>query len=875
MRKLPLALLFAWFVQPVLAAERLLSPSDNLAQAMVDANPGDVLVLSEGTYTATGSSYAPDGYFRIIKPITIRASGRQEATILQGSADYVVMIHAAEFRGVQNPSGARLEGVTLRGNGGGVFVKDYQNLVGGRLSDITLKNLVIELGNPSSGHGISVEQADQLLISDTLVTDAYANGIYFSDVSDAAVLRSEVRSTRTQHGIGVVNSRSVRLFGNEVTGSGFHAILLVQSTDSRVENNRLTGFTHDGITVTDGSHDNLVRANTIISPVRANGGTKGTGIWFNCSSNRNVAADNIASGSPENGISIFAASQNLIVGNKVSDNFEGGGFIWDTTSLCLQPAFPGETPVGNRIESNWIQGNLNNSMIIERGGKSSLLRFNFLSGINEATGTLAAPQVGGIQFERSESAEVIGNTLTDFAHGFLVFADALGVNVFHNAQLSTMLNYGLAPTLTYWSQGSQIGGNFWYGHLASGNPGSGPAFTDFVYDSVGRRGGGNSDSFPFSDNALGRPAAISVLEPFVGQQVARGGTRVLRWQSSGCTYVDIDAINEVTGVETNLGSNLPDIGRSQWTPGSLSSGSWTIRLRCKNALRTAAGAEDAVHGVRLYEGLLRLASHHEGERIKAGSNARVYWLASDTIAPREILLTDGSGQTRTLASGLSGEFADISIPADAVEPVWLTVRTTDGQYADSSDGTLRVASASTAVLDPKPGDILSANQRTLLKWRSPASSRFVQVHIVDAMGQSVPVVLNIADTGEYEWTVRPLGLADGRVRVSFFSAAGQELGSAESDRIAIGLSSGVGVDAESADCIFDWAEDSLAEFLSPARPASRNVANERVREYITTQSQMRFSAPDGRLYYVGPVSAGQRLDLGLLSFWRRELNCER
>ena len=875
MKKLALALLFAGCSLPAFAVERLLSPSDNLAQAMVDASPGDVLILSEGTYTANGSSYAPDGYFRIIKPITVRASGRREATILQGSADYVVMIHAAGFQGTQNPSGARLEGVTLRGNGGGVFIKDYQNLVGGRLSDLTLKDVVVELSNPSSGHGVSVEQVDRLRISDSVVTDAHANGIYLFDVSDAAVLRNEIRNTQTQHGIGVVNSRSVRVFGNDVTGSAFHAILLVQSTDSRVENNQLTGFTHDGVTITDGAHDNLVRANTINSPVRANGGTKGTGIWFNCSSNRNVAADNVASGSPENGISIFAASQNLITGNKVFDNFEGGSFVWDTTSLCLQAAFPGETPVGNRIESNWIQGNLNNSMIIERGGNGSLLRFNHLSGINEATGTLAGAVVGGIQFERSVSTEVIGNTLTDLNNGFFVFDNASGVNAFHNAQLSAMLNYGFAPTRTTWSQGSQTGGNFWHGHVASGNPGSGPSFTDFVFDSVGRRGGGNSDGFPFSDNALGRPAAISVLEPIAGQQVAGDGTRVLRWQSAGCTYVDIDAINEASGAETNLGSNLPDIGRSQWTPGSLTAGSWTLRLRCKSAIRTAAGAEATVRGVQVRDGLLRLASHHDGERITAGSSTRVHWLTGGSIGPREILLTDGSGQTRTLASGLDDEFADVTIPSDVAAPAWLTVRTADGQHADSSDGALRVVSASSAVLDPKAGDILSTNQRTVLQWRSPASSRYVQVHVVDAAGQQTPVALNIADTGSFEWTVRPLGLADGRIRVSFFSASGQALGSADSERIAIGLTRGTGVDAASADCVLDWAEDNLSEFLAPARPASRNESDERLREYSGTTAQMRFSGADGKLYYVGPASLGQRLDLGLLSFWRRELNCER
>jgi hypothetical protein len=76
-----------------------------------------------------------------------------------------------------------------------------------------------------------------------------------------------------------------------------------------------------------------------------------------------------------------------------------------------------------------------------------------------------------------------------------------------------------------------------------------------------------------------------------------------------------------------------------------------------------------------------------------------------------------------------------------------------------------------------------------------------------------------------------------------------------------------------ADCLFDWADANYPEFFSPAKSPSKTLDIYYYRYYLSTDAYLGVSSADNHVYYIGPLSGGNLLDLGDLADWLKTANC--
>ena len=82
-----------------------------------------------------------------------------------------------------------------------------------------------------------------------------------------------------------------------------------------------------------------------------------------------------------------------------------------------------------------------------------------------------------------------------------------------------------------------------------------------------------------------------------------------------------------------------------------------------------------------------------------------------------------------------------------------------------------------------------------------------------------------------------------------------------------------GADLGNVDCLFNWAEGTYPELLAP--PAtSATAAPYYYRHYSQTNAYVGISSVDDHVYYLGPISANELIDLGPLSTWLVTSGCQ-
>lgn len=82
------------------------------------------------------------------------------------------------------------------------------------------------------------------------------------------------------------------------------------------------------------------------------------------------------------------------------------------------------------------------------------------------------------------------------------------------------------------------------------------------------------------------------------------------------------------------------------------------------------------------------------------------------------------------------------------------------------------------------------------------------------------------------------------------------------------------VTVSSSDCLFNWAEQQYASFLSPSGATSATAGNYYYRHYTGTNSYLATSSTDNRLYYLGPATGPAPFDLGAVSTWLTQAGCQ-
>lgn len=760
--------------------------NDNLAQIMWDASEGDIIELEEGVYNAQATLYSPsDPVFHIIRPIELKAVGRVENTILQvpSDKDQVIKVHPASYQNtsgqlfITNPSGALIKGITLRGSMGGLLVRDYQNLTGGKLSNVQLINTVIDLQSPTAGHGIELNNVNNAFVDGNTVNTAYANGIYLFESESNIISHNTIKSSLTQHAIGIKGGQKNEIIENTIEGAAADGIILLYSKENNVARNRISGFKVDGITLTDGSQFNRVAYNKILSTGRVDGREDGTGIWLNCNSNHNMVIGNQTSGSPENGITIFSASGNLITKNQASDNFDGGAFIWENRNFCFNATYPGEVPTNNTMTHNIFNNNVSNAMIIVRGGNETELGFNFLSGLDHFAGTLAGDNTGGIQLQSADNIAIFGNTISDVNNAHYIFSDVSNTQIYNNRHFNFALNYALSPATVDWSMDNAIGGNYWDSFAVNGNPSVGQAYTDFVIDDIGHRGGTNSDDFPFASETLGKSYALSISAPNAGQAIVNSTSRSIEWSSQGCMYIDITMMDNA-GVETRIESNYPDMGFYLWDASSVATGNYSIFLMCKNSSGQLTGTVDTVSNVTISDATqLKLITPSAGDEYLEGSTLTVAWTKANTVSTVNVYLSVDEYDEVLLASTVTGTQVDIALPSNLTGSASIKIESADHVWADSVSSHFSIQNNISSVQTASNNVQINSGETVDITWLSPFGTQWVSIDVWDGSMWS-SIIKRYSDSGEYSWIAKNIS-DNTTIRIQFFNANGVQLAATE------------------------------------------------------------------------------------------------
>jgi parallel beta-helix repeat protein len=762
----------------------------NLQTAISAANAGDTILVSPGTYTAGPLNFLGNqSLFFISKALNIVSTGGAGSTVLAAPSGQPAAVQIVT-------SNVTLQGFTVTGGSFGVQVEDYVTLQSqgkvAPVSNVLLKNLTVSPEIVTNGgHGVLLEDAFSSVVENVHVTNASANGIYIHTGGTNVVMGCTVDATATQHAFAIGSSNGNQLVDNTVNGSAFDGIILVAASNNVVRGNTITNPKYDGITVTDDgtshtahSTGNVIVDNVINNTGLANGLSDGTGIFLNSESDYTYVAGNVMHGAPENGIAIFNSSYNTIDGNTAYGNGQGGIFVYNnpTTSLSV-----GGAPTSNLLENNYFYDNLNNAGFNLRGAVNTTVTHNYVSGTGITTGLY-----GGINVQTSSGTTIYGNTLQDLQQGFDVFADSTTTTIYDNRAINVKYEYGFAPTSTTWDAGRRLGGNFWSNQspAADGSPSQGTTpYTDIVYNPAnGSTGGGNVDSYPFQTEALGQAYAVTVLQPTAGTVLTSGARREVRWSSTGSARVTITYASASTSTSGTIASDIPDTGVYIWqVPAGLPSASdYVISITPETSAKAVAGTAATSSPLTVVASgstTIQLATQARSQRLSPGATEMIGWTGTNLGAVAVQIQLDGGAWT-TLGTAPAGtDFLSVTLPSANSSQARFRVVDASGA-TDVMDGFFTLGT--TAAVTQSPPASVAVGSYQNLTWVSPAASVTATISLVDtANGGSTALLTAAPDVGTATVQIPDDVTTAAVVRIAFFDASGNALGTVDSTSLAV------------------------------------------------------------------------------------------
>lgn len=764
-------------VSPALYAANInVGPGGNLQAVLNGAANGDTITVQAGTYTVLTN----DPFFHIDKSITLQASG---TVVLQTPS-------GGYFGLAVRASNVTVRGFTITGGNMGVAVLDGGNVVGGAISNVTLTSL--RINSASTGHGIYLYNTSFSTIDSCTVVSAHAAGIVLDQNSNNnLVMNNRVQWTDIQHAVVVKNSNFNTLVNNTITGSAFHGIVLDGAAHNRVEKNSLSGHKWDGIVTTAGdvlpvgentfrlSLCNYISKNLIASDGLATGRIDGSGISIIQSSDGSYIFGNDVSGAVQGGIFFFNSSNSIIKGNRVHGSGQAGLSLWNS-----DPAY--HRPANNVIHNNIISDNLANANILIRGAWYNNIAFNFLGG----TTPPASPAYAGIWTQNiTENGHQTGgstgnliyqNIFKDLQYPNIIGSDTTATQFFQNRFINFSGNYSLFPADVKWDAGPIIGGNYWAGFPAQGNPSSTTPYTNFTIDLAGNRSssaGPYLDRYPYQSENLGKQAQIRIQTPVAGQIAAAGSQKTIAWKSKGSVLVDIYYNSAATGRQLIAG-NYPDAGFYNWTlPSNLPPGSgYTIQIYGKNSSGVGIGSSAFSGTFTVGSSDLLLLSPGPDLMANASAVIRLAWKKSASVAGVNVFIAHDSGGWTSLVSNVTANFIDVPLPLINSNKVQVMVQSsTGGPPMDAVDGyfTVRGGNPTFTTSNNATGPILIGDVLDL-EWISPQNSFFVDLDLWDnSAKQFRSIVANLPDRGKYTWFVPEYWLSGAYVRATFRDVSGQ------------------------------------------------------------------------------------------------------
>lgn len=308
---------------PLWAAEVQVMPGPGaLQQAIAGADPGDVLILSDGVYR---------GSVTIDRPLTIRAGNAGEAVIDGGGIGTVVTIAAPDVD---------MSGVTVRGSG-----LDSQALDAG-IKILKGADRATVRGNSLVGnlHGIDIHGGKDARVINNVIEGTQnpkmndrGNGIYVWNSPGALVEGNSVRWGRD----GIFANASKRdIFRNNTFRDLRFAVHYMYTHDSEIAGNISIG-NHLGYAIMF-SDRVLVKGNLSL-------GDRENGVMLNFANGADVAG-NLVRGGTKKCLFVYNAHKNLIAGNRL----EGCGIGIHFTAGSERNMLTGNAFVGNQEQVKYV-----------------------------------------------------------------------------------------------------------------------------------------------------------------------------------------------------------------------------------------------------------------------------------------------------------------------------------------------------------------------------------------------------------------------------------------------------------------------------------------------------------------------------------------
>jgi len=758
----------------------------DLQTALAAANTGDTVSVGPGTYTAVQNASAGhlQGIFDIVTSgITVKSTSGAASTTLQvsNSADYPVL----RIQG----NNTVVDGFTIQNAAYGVIVVSQTAPIHA-ISGVVIRNLVMNplyVGQPG-GVGILLT-ASNSVIEGCDIKNAVNSGISLAAGSDNNfILNNTVERTVDGSGYGFVLTASNNnvVAGNTVLYSGFGALTVIGSTGNRIERNSFGGQ-FAGITVTDNgnltprvpSTGNWVGKNILQSTDFSNGKTYGSGVWVNANATGNLVFGNVLTGFVENGISVFNSTSNLFRGNYTYRNQNGG--IYMTTASTSYP--PTLAPVNNVIQHNLFSDQQNSGLVFVSQSGANDVGFNMVAA-GPDTGSIGT---GGIVLQTTTNVNLYRNTIINEPSTFNVANDVNGASVVKNRVFATPPYYQLAAqgAIVAWDGGPRLGGNYWYGFNANGDPSNGSTpFTSF-------NGGTFVDHYPYQHETLGSTYQVQITQPAAGALVAGGSQKTIAWTSQACVYVDL-WYKRASGGTTLIQGNYPDTGYFNWSvPSGLTAGTdYQIQVDCKNSSQVDTGVSVSSGIFTVTSNSLVLLSPNSDVITNAGGTLMVGWTKDPSITGVNISYSTDGNIWSALATDVTDSFAYVTAPNVNSNQVRLRIQDTNNPTAnaDSGDGLFTVRSGGTGSFISPTSSNLVLGSEVQVQWISPQNSAYVDLALV-INRVTTPIVSNLADFGQYSWMVPDAIGSNGLLQLTFLDSNFNTLATAQSGLFSVALTS--------------------------------------------------------------------------------------
>ena len=461
------------------AATHYVDPGESIQAAVDAADPGDTIIVRDGTYTENINVY---------KRLTIFSENGSASTIVQAAnsskhvfnvpSDYVnisgftvtgatdgakggIYLNNADHCNISdNIAYNNFYGIWLKSSGNNTLSGNYaydNSQYGIRLYNSSNNTLSGNYPYNNSCHGIWLESSSNNTLSGN---DAYNNSKYGISLSSSSnnTLSGNNAYNNSRHGIRLEFSSNNTLSGNDAYNNSCHGIRLYNSSNYNTLSGNNAYNNSGGIHLESSSNYNNLSGNNAYN-------NSGHGIRLSSSSNYNTLTDNTVNSNTEDGIELSSSSNSTLSGNNAYNNSDHGIFLYSSNNynnLSGNNAY-NNSGYGIFLHSSSNYNNLSGNNAYNNSGHGIRLYSssnNNLSGNdaynnsghgifldsssnNSLSGNNAYNNSGGICLESSSNNNLTGNTVSDNSQHGICLSSSSNYNTLTNNTVNSNAEDGI------------------------------------------------------------------------------------------------------------------------------------------------------------------------------------------------------------------------------------------------------------------------------------------------------------------------------------------------------------------------------------------------------------------------------------------------